>query len=388
MTTLVQPAYPFITVTVDTRGLVPVAQATPGVVAVVGDAEAGASAPAATPIAITDHQSALANFTKNGQPNALTRSLDTVLAQDPLPTTVYGVATPGAGEYAEALAGLDAADDVAFVCLAGETGVGTATTANAAATQLTALKEHVEQMSAAGHQRMAVAMVDPTIARSATYAGEVLAAYADLRSDDGRMILVAARGATTDAAAAAMGTIAGYPPATSMVLKQVRAVTMPLTSQYTPAEITELAGGGMIPLIDPALIPGTGLFFADAGTFSSDAARNYIDIVRFLDDISFRLRAGLIGTVGDARITKAGLTALRVRIEGILGPFAQAGVIENPVVTFPLLAILSTDEGSRSADDAGQLATARATRQVTARIRFSYASVVQQIDLTLTPTFA
>ena len=29
-----------------------------------------------------------------------------------------------------------------------------------------------------------------------------------------------------------------------------------------------------------------------------------------------------------------------------------------------------------------------ASRQVTARIRFSYASVVQQIDLTLTPTFA
>lgn len=388
MSTLVQPAYPFITVTVDTRGLVPAAQATPGVVAVVGDAESGASAPAATPIAVTDHQSVLDNFTKNGKPNALTRSLDTVLAQDPLPSTVYGVATPGAGQYAAALEGLDAADDVAFVCLAGETGVGTATTNNAAATGLTALKEHVEQSSKAGHQRMAVAMIDPAKARSATYATEVLAAYDGLHSDDGRMILIAARGATTDAAAAAMGTIAGFPPATSMVLKQVRGVTMPLTSQYTPAEITALAGAGVIPLIDPALIPGTGLFLADAGTFSTDAARNYIDIVRFLDNVGFQLRAGLIGTVGDARISKAGLTALRVRIEGILGPFEQAGVIENPVVTFPLLAVLSTDEGSRSATDSQLLATARANRQVSAQVRFSYASVVQQIDLTLTPTFA
>ena len=42
-----------------------------------------------------------------------------------------------------------------------------------------------------------------------------------------------------------------------------------------------------------------------------------------LDDIDFRLKAGLIGSVGDARITKAGLTLVANRIDGILGPLKR-----------------------------------------------------------------
>src|SRR5262249_494319 len=152
--------------------------------------------------------------------------------------------------------------------------------------------------------------------------------------------LIAARGATGDAAAAAAGAIAAYPSSTSMVLKQVRGVTIPVTSQYVASEINTLSGAGVIPLIDPALIPGSGLYFADGGTFSTDAARNYVDFVRVIDDIEFRLRAGLIGSIGDSRITKAGLTSVRLRVERILGPLQQAAVIDTYTVSIPLLAIL------------------------------------------------
>jgi hypothetical protein len=396
MSTLVQPAYPYVNVTIDTSGLVPTARRNPGVVAVVGNAAAGVSAPAATPVEVTDHASVMAAFASGTTANPLTRSLDLVLAQDPRPSRIYGVRTATADAYAGALAGLDAADDVTFVCLAGETDVGKATVGNTAATGLMALKEHVQQASAAGNRRIAVAMVDPGTARSPSYVADVLAdtGYGPLRSDDGRMVLVAARGATqdptsttdtADAAAAVMGAIAGFPPGTSMVLKRVRGFTMPVTRQYTPAEITGLAGEGVIPLIDPALIPGSGLYLADGGVFSSDAARSYLDLVTLLDQMEFTLRAGLIGAVGDSRISKAGLTSIRVRMEGIIAPFLASGVIDSYTVTIPLLAILSLPESARDTGDTARLVTARQTRQVDALVVVVIAGVVHQLLVSLAP---
>src|SRR5690349_13980784 len=231
MSSLLQPAYPYVTVRIDTSGLVPVAQRNPGVVAVVGNAAGAASAPPDTPVEVTDHASVLASFAANGAANRLTDSLDIVLRQDPRPSRVFGVRTATDGAYAAALAALDAADEVSWVCLADETEVGEATSGGTPGTGLTALKEHVENASAAGNRRIAVAMVDPTTPRSTNYVSEVLgdAGYGPLRSDDGRMVLVAARGATADAAAAVMGTVAGYPPGTSVGLKQVRGLTIPVT---------------------------------------------------------------------------------------------------------------------------------------------------------------
>lgn len=395
---IVQAAYPFVTVRIDASGLAGAAVRAPGVVAVVGLADDAAAAAVNTPVAVTDHDSILAAFANGTTPNALTQSLDLVLAQDPQPSKVYGVRTSGDTDYAAALSGLEAADDVTFVCLAHEFAVGAASTANKDATNLMALKEHVETMSAAGHKRLAVAAVDPTTAKSLTYASDVVAAnsYGKLVSDDGRMILVAARGATTDPtdaaatadpAAAGAGAIAGYSPSTSIVLKQVRGFTMPVTSQYTPAEVSDLAGQGIVPLIDPALIPGSGLYFADGGTFSSDDTRNYVDIVRVLDDIEFRLRAGLIGSIGDSRITKPGLTTIRVRIEGILGPLQQAAVIDDYAVSIPLLDILSLPESARSAGDDALVATARNTRQVPLTVTVTYGPAVHRLDVTLVPKF-
>jgi hypothetical protein len=399
MPTLVQPAFPFVNVTIDTRALVPTAQRSPGVVAVVGNAD-GATAPAATPLVVTSHDDAISLFGKAKAATPLTSSLDLVLAQDPQPSKIYGVRTPAAGNYAAALAGLEAADDVAFVCLAGEIAVGTATAGTTAATGLRALTEHVENMSKAANRRMAVAMIDPSIARTATYVTDVLATttgYGSLKSATGRTILVAARGATTDetvtpnpvadAAAATMGAIAGFAPSTSVVLKQVRGFTIPISQQYVPAEITGLSAAGAIPLIDPDLVPGTGLFMGDGGTFSADPARNYVDIVRALDDIEFRLRAGLIGTVGDARITKAGLTAVRIRIEGILGPLQLGAVIDDFSVSIPLLSILSLPESARSAADNAQVVTARQTRQVNVLVSITYGPAVHRLNITLAPQF-
>ena len=172
-----------------------------------------------------------------------------------------------------------------------------------------------------------------------------------------------------------------------MVLKQVRGFRMPTETQFGPTEITALSDANIIPIIDPALIPGDGLFFAEGRTFTSDASLLYIDIVRVLDDIDFRLKAGLVGTVGDARITKAGLTSVKARTEGILEPLQSNGVIDGYEVTIPMLDILFIPEAARSPGDVNMVDTARANRQVDMQIVVKYGPAVQIVVVTLVPQF-
>jgi hypothetical protein len=209
--------------------------------------------------------------------------------------------------------------------------------------------------------------------------------------------MIAARGAVrdvgggvtfpADAATAAMAAMAGYPPQTSVLLKPVRGFSIPLGQQYSPSEISGLSRAEIIPIIDPALIPGESLHLAEGATFSTNAALGYVDIVRVLDDIDFRLKAGLIGLIGDARITKAGLTLLRTQIEGILGPLRRAAVIDAFSIEMPLLDILSLPEAVRSPADNNLVATARANRTVDARVVITYGPAVHLLLLTLAPKF-
>jgi hypothetical protein len=250
-----------------------------------------------------------------------------------------------------------------------------------------ALKAHVEAMSALGQKRIGVAMVDPTTAKSPTYVADVLAAVDPLQSDVARMVVIAARGATADVATAAMAAMAGFAPHISMVLKQVRGITMPLESQYAPSEVIGLSEAGVNPIIDPALIVGEGLHFAEGRTFSTDLSLAYIDIVRVLDDIDFRLKAGLIGSVGDARITKAGLTIVANRIDGILGPLKRGAVIDDYSIIIPVLDILTIPESARTPTDTALVTTARANRTVDVFVSITYGPAVHRLRVTLAPKF-
>jgi hypothetical protein len=441
----VPAAFPFIEVKIDTSALQPVAQRSPGVIAIVGtrrrpttpafikiddlryvhvtagggpgqfvatikkkpNADAApnpgaggdadnvanialaAAAPLNTPFTVDDgrHAADLFAFKGNYQdpddgnqaktltvPTALSESLRLAFLQDPRPAKVYGVL---ADNYANGLSALEAADDVTFVGLADETNVN----------DLGALKTHVENMSAEGQKRLGVAMVNPATAKSLTYVADTLNAVNGLKSSVSRMVVVAARGATQDAASACMSAMAGYAPHISLVLKRIRGLTMPVQSQYSPSEIKGLSEGGIIPIIDPALIVGDSLHFAEGRAFTSDASLLFVDIVRVLDDIDFRLKAGLIGMVGDARITKAGLTALKTRAEGILGPLQRSAVIDNFAVEIPVLDILSIPEAARTATEENIVVTARANREIDLFVTITYGPAVHRLKVTLSPKF-
>jgi hypothetical protein len=276
-------AFPFIEVKIDTSGLTPTAQRSPGVIAIVGKspdgADGGTAALHAPQVIDTLDQAAELFAKKNGGVVAETplyKSVKTALLQDPKPSKIYGVRIKDS--YAAGLAALEAVDDVTFVSLAAETDVGAVAAGPNPATNLLALKSHVESMSAEGNKRIGVAMVNLATPKSNTYVTDVKNAVDALKSDSSRMVVVAARGATSDAATAVMAAIAGFEPHISVVLKRVRDVKMPVQDQYGPSEIKGLSEAGIIPLIDPALIVGEGLHMAEGRTLTTDASLLFIDI--------------------------------------------------------------------------------------------------------------
>lgn len=402
MPATIPAAFPFIEVNIDTSALTPVAQRSPGVIAIVGESSSG-SADVNKPIQVDGLSDLREKFAsdrdqlENIVENPLYRSLKIALLQDPKPSKIYGVKVNGT-DYAAALSSLEAADDVTFVSLAGEVESG----------PLTALKNHVESMSGDGQKRLGIAMVDPEIAKSSNYITERITALNPLKSSSSRMVIIAARGAiastakvveeagerktveetyTADAATAAMAAIAGFDPQVSVVLKKVRGFAMPVESQYSPSEIKGLSEAGIIPIIDPALIVGESLHFAEGRCFTTDASLLYIDIVRVLDDIDFRLKAGLIGAVGDARITKSGMTMLKTRVEGILDPLQRGGVIVDFAIDIPVLNILSVPETTWTATDRSIVQTARANRMVDLFVSVTYGPAVHRLKVTLSPKF-
>lgn len=384
-------AYPFIQVEI-VPPPAPVAARSPGVVAVVGitpDGGDGGTAPVDAPRTVDSPAEAITLFANRAadgtpQPTALSSSLQLAMLQDPRPSKIYGVRA-AAGGYTAALAALEAVDDVTFVSLAKESNIDA---------QME-LKKHVENASAAGSKRIGVAMVPPARALSQTWAEETLGGLTGagkvLRSDVGRMIVVAGRAATDalapDFATAAMAAIAGFQPQISPVLKQVRGINIPKELQFRPGEVRDLAQEGIIPLIDPELIPGEGLYMAEGALFTSDATRPYVDIVRVLDHLEFRLRAGLIGIIGDARITKPGLTLVKTDAEGILGPMKRNAVVDDFSVSIPLLDMLNIPESARTPTDVNLITNARATRAVDMTITVVYGPAIHHLGVRLRMTF-
>ena len=391
MALLTAVAYPFIRVDI-VAPPAPVAARSPGVIAVVGRTPAGApggGAPINAPRIVgsaADATNLFAARTPGGAPipTALSTSLLLAMQQDPAPSKIYGVRVDAA-DYASALVALEAIDDVTFVSLAHEFAID----------PLLALKAHVEGASADGAKRIGVAMADPTRARSQTWVADTITSLTGagkvLRSDVSRMIVVAGRAASDalapDFATAAMAAIAGFAPEVSPVLKQVRGTAIPHELRFSPTEIKALSAEGIIPIIHPELIPGEGEYLAEGALFTGDAQRLYVDIVRVLDDIEFRLRAGLIGTIGDARITRPGLTLVKAMADSILGPLKRRAMIDDFAVVIPLLERLAIPETARTPADVNEITTARAGRAVDMTVTVVYGPQIHQLGVKLRMTF-
>jgi hypothetical protein len=385
-----QVAYPYVDVVVDLKGLLPIATREPGVIAILGMAANGAPAPQEAPFAIEDAADAKAKFGENSD---LARSLAIAFLQRPAASKVYGlsVKTDNEAGWKAGLQALSGVKDVTFVAPANRP----VKTVAAGAFDLTAaLKTHCEESSAAGMPRIGVVFVDPALPRTIDYADKVEALVAPYKSDGGRMIVLAARGAVDDAkqqadvAAAGMSAIAGLRPETSILLKPVAGFSIPLESQYGPGEIKALAGKKVVPIIDPVLIPGEGLYFGEGTTLSKGDELAYVDIVRLLDDIDFALKAGLVGLIGDARITRTGVYAVQRRLEAILDGYVLREAITSYRILIDVLPILEKAEAQWSASEQLRIKQARENRVVQAVVVVVIGPAIHRIVVNLQPTFA
>lgn len=339
-----------------------------GNIAVVGAATAGATN---TGIQVTTPTDAGTIF---GAASDLAKSITLAYQQTPGPPLVYGVRLNG-NDLAAAFTATEQLD-VQFVVLANQA------LDNAGTAAVKALRDHVVGVSNTGgdgKERMGVAM----LAKNATDTSIVTGDFVHER-----MVYVAHK-SDQDAAAAVAGTIAGYDPHISMLLKPV-AIT---TGAFTSAEINTIngvegnfdtppQGQGVNWLVDPDLIPGRGTYLGEGYT-GDPGGKKFIDIVRTVDDVSFRLKARLIKSIGNVRISRSGLRALTVQMEAVLDPLVQNGVIESYEITIPVLGLLDRDPTSLSAAQAQAIKDAQDTRIVQVLVAVDYAGAIHRLAISL-----
>jgi hypothetical protein len=192
-----------------------------------------------------------------------------------------------------------------------------------------------------------------------------------------RMVLVAHKSGE-DAAAAVAGTIAGYEPHISLLLKPV---SLDMDGLFSDSEIDALNTARVNWLTDPTLIPGKGLFMGEGYTLGADIP--YIDIIRTIDDVSFRLKAQLIRSIGDLRVSRSGLRTLVSQMTAVLEPLKQREIIEGYDVFLPLLVLLDKDPLSLTAAELQQINNAQNDRTVDAVVAVDYAGAIHRLNITL-----
>jgi hypothetical protein len=237
------------------------------------------------------------------------------------------------------------------------------------------LADHVASVSntgADGMERIGVVML-------AKDAAPPVAAD-DLTSSAARLVYVAHK-SDEDAAAAVAGTIAGYEPHISLLLKPVN---LAMADTFSDSEITAFnADSARINwLTRPTLIPGNGLYLGE-GYIKGNAKVPYIDITRTIDDVSFRLKAQLIQAIGALRINRPGLRTLASQMASVLEPLKQREVIDQYDVFMPLLVLLDKDPATLMPLEAQELKNARDARTVDAIVTVTYAGAIHRLNITL-----
>jgi hypothetical protein len=289
--------------------------------------------------------------------------------QTPGPTTVWAVRLdPGEGNNAlpNALAEVGKLD-VQIVLLANTPLISNAV----GRPEIELLAGHVNTVSKTGgdgKERIGVAMLGKDLADPTVVSGNMSSA---------RMVMVAHK-STEDAAAAVAGTIAGYEPHISLLLKPV---SLSMDTLFSDAEIDTLNTARINWLTDPSLIPGKGLFMGEGYTLGADIP--YIDITRTIDDVSFRLKAQLIRSIGDLRVSRSGLRTLVSQMTAVLEPLKQREVIEGYDVFLPLLVLLDKDPGTLTDAELQEINNAQNARTVDAIVAVDYAGAIHRLNITL-----
>jgi hypothetical protein len=269
---------------------------------------------------------------------------------------------------------------------------------------ITTLRDHVESASpndAGGggtRPRIGVAMLPEGGITDA--AGKVTNKFSDWK-DPGDVtspmnwassrIAFAAHNSPDDVAAATAGVIAGVDPWVSLVLKPVRGITQvgdfgdqALLTFLHPDEVG-LTQPRVNPVVHPEFLAGSGPVMGEGFTADGTGQREYIDIVRTIDDIAFRIKAILTSpeVIGTLRINRPGLRILTSILQGMLNTRVAEGEIDSYAIDIPIQAIVEKDEKDRTPAEQQQLQQVQNGRQLPLNLSVEYAGAIHQLIVTL-----
>jgi hypothetical protein len=205
-----------------------------------------------------------------------------------------------------------------------------------------------------------------------------------------RMVFVAAN-SPDDIASAAAGVIAGVDPWISLILKPVNGIGIngdlsdtAVQTYIAPAQ-SNLAQPHVIPIVHPDFLAGSGPVMGEGFTADGTGQRLYVDIVRTIDDIAFRLKSTLTSpqVIGTLRINRPGLRVLASIVRATLNARVAAGEIDAFAVDIPVQALTELDPSVLTADQQQQLQQVQNSRQLAFNISVTYSGAIHQLVVTL-----
>jgi len=273
---------------------------------------------------------------------------------------------------------------------------------------ISALRAHVETSSpndAGGggiRPRIGVAMLPMGGISDAN--GDVTNKFSDWRTEEeaannlpspmnwssNRMVFVAAD-SPDDIACAAAGVIAGVDPWVSLILKPVNGIGIngELSDEAIQAYVSPGDSGltqpRVIPILHPDFLAGSGPVMGEGFTADGTGQRLYIDIVRTIDDIAFRLKAALTSpqVIGTLRINRPGLRVLSAIVRATLKARVAAGEIDDFAIDIPIQALTEADPASLTPDQQQQLQQVQNSRQLAFNVSVTYSGAIHQLLVTL-----
>lgn len=349
----------FVNITVSTTGLYQTSRRDFGTVAIVGNGGTVGT----DPVKIGSYTEAADQFSTTtlgiGVKNALRNGAASVWAVD--------CATPTLESVTSALAKLEGFD-VQVVALAGI--VETTDIAYVS----TALANHLDSAST---ERIGVFQLGK--AQDATTMPTALAGL--LTANKSRLFGVA-HNSDSEVACSVAGLIAGLKPQESPLLKPITNVVQ--TVGFTGAQITALEAAHINVLVNPVYLTGTSFVLGSDYTLGTDESGiNFIDTRRVIDDIAYKLKAGLTSPniIGNVSINKTGLSIVLGRLSGILQTCVNSGEIEEYALNFPVLNALAKPSNSRSPAEVELISTARTSRGISGEASIIYAGVLHTINI-------
>ena len=205
-----------------------------------------------------------------------------------------------------------------------------------------------------------------------------------------RMAFVVANSAD-DIACSAAGVIAGVDPWVSLILKPVNGIGIDgdLSDQainiYLHPDQSNLTQPHVIPIVHPDFLAGSGPVMGEGFSADGTGERLYVDIVRTIDDIAFRLKATLTSpqVIGTLRINRPGLRVLSAIVRAMLAAQVAAGEIDDFAIDIPIQALTEMDPSQLTPAQQQQLQQVQNSRQLAFNVSVTYAGAIHQLVVTL-----